>query len=153
VWSTRCTSALAFPSKTAPARGGTSGSVQRAIAPKARIEEIAKRARADEILIATHAWDPAARIRSFEDRYCVDRHEHWTRVYAKGNAGAYPRYLVLSAILLEIERIDPTTTTVERLRELLALAGQTAHTMFTRPPKAVIGVCCPTPRRNGCVTT
>ena len=33
---------------------------------KARIEEIAKRTRADEIMIATHAWDPAARIRSFE---------------------------------------------------------------------------------------
>lgn len=32
---------------------------------KARIEEIAARTRADEIMIATHAWDPAARIRSF----------------------------------------------------------------------------------------
>ena len=33
---------------------------------RARIEEIATRARADEVMIATHAYDPAARIRSYE---------------------------------------------------------------------------------------
>ncbi len=33
---------------------------------RARIEEIATRTGADEVMIATHAWDPAARIRSFE---------------------------------------------------------------------------------------
>jgi len=33
---------------------------------RARIEEIAARTRADEVMIATHAYDPGARIRSYE---------------------------------------------------------------------------------------
>ena len=33
---------------------------------RARIEEIATRTRADEVMIATHAYDPAARVRSYE---------------------------------------------------------------------------------------
>ena len=33
---------------------------------RARIEEIATRTKADEVMIATHAFDPAARIRSYE---------------------------------------------------------------------------------------
>jgi alkanesulfonate monooxygenase SsuD/methylene tetrahydromethanopterin reductase-like flavin-dependent oxidoreductase (luciferase family) len=32
----------------------------------ARIEEIAARTQADEVMIATHAYDPAARVRSYE---------------------------------------------------------------------------------------
>jgi hypothetical protein len=34
--------------------------------PRARIQEIATRSEADEVMIATHAYDPAARIRSYE---------------------------------------------------------------------------------------
>ncbi len=33
---------------------------------RARIEEVATRTEADEVMIATHAYDPAARIRSYE---------------------------------------------------------------------------------------
>ncbi|MGA3204810.1 MAG: hypothetical protein ABSF12_20145 [Bryobacteraceae bacterium] len=33
---------------------------------RARIEDIASRTQADEIMIATQAFDPAARIRSYE---------------------------------------------------------------------------------------
>ncbi len=33
---------------------------------RARIEEVATRTKADEVMIATHAFDPAARIRSYE---------------------------------------------------------------------------------------
>lgn len=33
---------------------------------RARIEEVATRTRADEVMLATHAFDPVARIRSFE---------------------------------------------------------------------------------------
>ncbi|MDB5220095.1 MAG: Luciferase-like [Myxococcaceae bacterium] len=33
---------------------------------RARVEEIATRTKADEVMIATHAYDPAARIRSYE---------------------------------------------------------------------------------------
>jgi luciferase family oxidoreductase group 1 len=33
---------------------------------RARIQELATRSQADEVMIATHAYDPAARIRSYE---------------------------------------------------------------------------------------
>jgi alkanesulfonate monooxygenase SsuD/methylene tetrahydromethanopterin reductase-like flavin-dependent oxidoreductase (luciferase family) len=33
---------------------------------RARIQEMATRSQADEVMIATHAYDPAARIRSYE---------------------------------------------------------------------------------------
>lgn len=33
---------------------------------RARILEVAERTKADEVMIATHAWDPAARVRSYE---------------------------------------------------------------------------------------
>ena len=33
---------------------------------RARIKEIATRTRADEVMIATHAYDPVARVRSYE---------------------------------------------------------------------------------------
>ncbi|HXH39056.1 MAG TPA: hypothetical protein VNN08_10550, partial [Thermoanaerobaculia bacterium] len=33
---------------------------------RARIEAVATRTRADEVMIATHAYDPAARVRSYE---------------------------------------------------------------------------------------
>jgi alkanesulfonate monooxygenase SsuD/methylene tetrahydromethanopterin reductase-like flavin-dependent oxidoreductase (luciferase family) len=33
---------------------------------RARIEAVATRTKADEVMVATHAFDPAARIRSYE---------------------------------------------------------------------------------------
>jgi len=33
---------------------------------RARIQEMATRSQADEVMIATHAYDPAARMRSYE---------------------------------------------------------------------------------------
>jgi alkanesulfonate monooxygenase SsuD/methylene tetrahydromethanopterin reductase-like flavin-dependent oxidoreductase (luciferase family) len=33
---------------------------------RARIEEIATRTQADEVMVSTHAYDPTARIRSYE---------------------------------------------------------------------------------------
>jgi len=33
---------------------------------RARIQEIARRSAADEVMIATHAFDPVARMRSYE---------------------------------------------------------------------------------------
>jgi hypothetical protein len=87
------------------------------------------------------------RLHNAARRYCIERHAHWWEVYAKQRGAAssgnyseddlktFPRYNVLDAILKEIERIDPRRlTSLSEARGLLTLAGQTAETIFTKPP-------------------
>lgn len=86
-------------------------------------------------------------------RYCIDRHAHWTARYAELTRGrehrvpytyadrdraTFPRYQVLTAILLEIERLIPQESSVVELRDLLVCAAHTAETAFTKPPDAAI---------------
>jgi hypothetical protein len=85
-------------------------------------------------------------------RYCIERHAHWADRYAeivrrRGDRerdgynytpealSTFPRYNVLNAILVELERIDP-----EQLGELSAAktrllhVGETANDDFTLTP-------------------
>lgn len=76
----------------------------------------------------------------------MERHAHWTARYAETarlTSGRYslealdtfPRYNVLAAILEEVERWRPEDfTSLEAARELLAEAGRTAASPFTRNP-------------------
>jgi len=85
-------------------------------------------------------------------RYCLERHAFRFQRYSeivrkKGDRqrdgyhytpealATYPRYNVLSAIRVEIERIDPANLgDVEETRTLLVLAGETAQDDFTQKP-------------------
>jgi hypothetical protein len=91
-------------------------------------------------------------------RYCLERHAHWSAEYSKlvseggdrepdgyhytpAALATFPRYNVLKAILVEVERIDPSRLgDLEDTRDLLALAGQVAEDAFTRGPAAEISV-------------
>jgi len=85
-------------------------------------------------------------------RYCLEHHALWWERYITiMRSGAdrqpdgyhytaealatFPRYNVLHAIRVELERIDPATLAdLEETRQLLILAGQTAEDDFTRRP-------------------
>lgn len=85
-------------------------------------------------------------------RYCLERHAYWCDRYSEilrsgGDRqpdgyhymsealGTFPRYNILNAIRIELERMDPTKfADLEHTRSLLAAAGQTAHDEFTREP-------------------
>ena len=82
-------------------------------------------------------------------RYCLERHAYWCERYNEivRNQGdrrrgeyhytpealaTFPRYNVLNAIRVELERLDPTNLLdVETTRELLVLVGETAQDDFT----------------------
>jgi hypothetical protein len=84
-------------------------------------------------------------------RYCLERGAHWVERYAEVMRqgrdrepdgydytpvalATYPRYNVLGAIRVELERIDPANLgTLEDTRELVILAGMAAESMSTRP--------------------
>jgi hypothetical protein len=83
-------------------------------------------------------------------RYCLDRHAYWCERYSeivrkRGDRqrdgyhytpealDTFPRYNVLNAIRVELERMEPTRLDdVENTRALLVLAGETAEDDFTR---------------------
>jgi hypothetical protein len=55
--------------------------------------------------------------------------------YSPDALGTFPRYHVLHAILFEVERFKPDDfTSIEEARSLIAAAGETAESVFTRPP-------------------
>lgn len=80
--------------------------------------------------------------------YSIEQHRSWCEVYSKltnqGRASdgyhysekaldTFPRYLVLDAILKDIETIDPESLSdFEGAKSLITLAGATAENQFTR---------------------
>lgn len=91
---------------------------------------------------------PSEKIHTYARQYCMDRCELWTKRYAKLAKGGgdrvgagytdkaysmFPRYNVLSAILLDVETIDfDKLPNLEELTELLQIAGDSANTIFTQ---------------------
>ncbi len=87
-----------------------------------------------------------AELHTIVRRYLLERHAEWTRRYgemAPGKKGQYsataldtfPRYQVLQAILDEVERWRPEDLPdLQTAREILAKAGMSAESPFTRPP-------------------
>ena len=85
-------------------------------------------------------------------RYCLERHAYWCYRYSKlvqervdrqrdgyhftpEALATFPRYNVLNAIRVELERIHSNTLgNFETTKALLILAGQTAEDEFTRKP-------------------
>jgi hypothetical protein len=85
-------------------------------------------------------------------RYCLERHAYWCQRYSeivrkRGDRqrdgyhytpealATFPRYNVLNAIRVELERIDPSKLgDAEATRGLLVLVGETAHDDFTQKP-------------------
>ncbi len=79
-------------------------------------------------------------------RYCIDWYEHWCEVYQKPphKGGApysysdreytiFPRYNLLNAIRVEVERLDPAAIdSLAIMRQRLASVGDTADDPFTR---------------------
>lgn len=88
-------------------------------------------------------------------QYCIDRYNHWTENYKNLDAlekgfsvesgysdeslSVIPRYNVLSAILTEIERHQPTDfSDFEEAKEFFILAVNEAQNDFTKTPKEEI---------------
>ena len=85
-------------------------------------------------------------------RYCLERHSYWCDRYSEiARQGSerqrdgyhytpealatFPRYNVLNAIRIELERMNPTSFgNLENTRSLLVVAGETADDDFTREP-------------------
>jgi hypothetical protein len=83
-------------------------------------------------------------------RYCLERHSYWCQEYSeivrkRGDRqrdghhytpealATFPRYNVLNAIRVEVERIDPAKLgDAENGKALLILAGETAEDDSTR---------------------
>lgn len=95
-------------------------------------------------------------IHTLARRYLMERYGRWSEVYSKlaaqgeNRAGdgynytdealdIFPRYQVLSAILVEVERLVPADFgTLEEAREILCIAGRTAESIFTKSPHSAI---------------
>lgn len=84
-------------------------------------------------------------------RYCEERaarwHSHYAGLGSHTDHGGYteeekdvfPRYNVLDAILVEVERLRPEAlASGKQAREMLSLAGQVAESMFTKPPNGPV---------------
>jgi hypothetical protein len=92
-------------------------------------------------------------------RYCEERALHWRRAYGELRASerrdrdrrgvpepdtysyspqalrTFPRYHVLHAILFEVEGFLPADfASLDEARSMIAAAGETAESVFTRPP-------------------
>lgn len=83
-------------------------------------------------------------------RYCMDRYSYWMERYSelaslgKARSGyeytgealcTYPRYNVLNAMLVEIERHRPEDfTSLDEARRVFRAAAANAQNVFTRPP-------------------
>ncbi|QDU18220.1 hypothetical protein ETAA1_01030 [Urbifossiella limnaea] len=85
----------------------------------------------------------------------MDRHAFWgdrySEIVRRGDRApngydyspealdTFPRYHVLNAVLVEIERLVPADLgNLDAARELILLAGEVADDLFTRPPKGAI---------------
>jgi hypothetical protein len=86
----------------------------------------------------------------------MDRYSHWANAYselvAQGKErksdgyhytdealNTFPRYQVLNAILIDIERLRPEQfKSVKEAEELIGLAGRTAESLFTKSPHSEI---------------
>jgi hypothetical protein len=95
-------------------------------------------------------------IHTLARRYCMEMYGHWSESYSKLAAqgrdrsgdgynyteealNIFPRYQVLSAILVEVESLLPADLrTVGAAKELLCLAGRTAESIFTKSPHSAI---------------
>ncbi len=98
---------------------------------------------------------PAQDLHTAARHYCMDRSSMWRSYYNEERdqresdglypPGAYsylaedyevfPRYNVLAAILVEVERITPDDVrTADQMRSLLVSAGRTAESPFTQEP-------------------
>lgn len=98
----------------------------------------------------------ALALHSAARRYCLQRHTYWCQRYSEiardgrdrrpdgyhytpEALATFPRYNVLNAIRVELERIDPAKLVdLEDTRKLLVLAGKTAEDDFTRGPTSEI---------------
>ena len=83
-------------------------------------------------------------------RYCMERYSYWTKQYAdlvsagKNRSGyeytkealcTFPRYNVLNAILVEVERHRPADfTSLEEAKRVLMAVAANAQSIFTQPP-------------------
>ncbi len=72
--------------------------------------------------------DPRTALHTSARRYCIEHHNTWFRRYSEGMSGGaqsdadsiYPRYLVLAAILVDVESVLPTDfVTLADLRDFL----------------------------------
>lgn len=84
--------------------------------------------------------DEQEAVHTASRRYCMERWSFWMDRYSQRSISAqhpeaedlYPRYHVMDAILADIEGVLPhDVNSVEELRGLLIVAGQTAESMFT----------------------
>lgn len=87
-------------------------------------------------------------------RYCMEKYNYWTAEYSKivfsgrdrngydytpRALRTFPRYNVLNAILIELERTDPKELAdLNDTRDWIVLAGTNANTDFTREPFSAI---------------
>jgi len=96
--------------------------------------------------------NPSWALHTAARRYCLERYAYWRDRYSeitRDGGGrqpdgyhytpealsTFPRYNVLNAIRVEVERMDPTEfTDLEKTRSLLVMAGATADDEFTREP-------------------
>lgn len=96
--------------------------------------------------------DAVERLHTLARRYCTERYAYWTEIYSRLAAQGklrkadgyhytdealdiFPRYQVLSAMLVEVERLIPgNIPSLGEARELICLAGVAAESPFTRPP-------------------
>jgi len=90
----------------------------------------------------------AQKLHAAARQYLINRHEYWTEKYARLVAGVerqwgwtysneelsvFPRYNVLSAILVKVESFDPSHfISVEEARNAILTAAQSAESMFTQ---------------------
>ncbi|MDJ1181629.1 hypothetical protein [Roseofilum casamattae] len=88
-------------------------------------------------------------------RYCMEKHRYWSEEYSKlakvryhrsfGNyyttkeLKVFPRYNVLNAILIELERKNPNELVdLNNTRHWIIFAGMNANTVFTSEPSCEI---------------
>lgn len=87
----------------------------------------------------------AVQLHTAARRYCIERHGYWAHEYnvratseTEGKQ-IYPRYHVLNAILVEVERFDPSSfSSLDNARKVIITAGNTAHDNFTRASEGSI---------------
>jgi hypothetical protein len=85
-------------------------------------------------------------------RYCMDNHFYWSKKYSEMNTGGagrsgytdehlmtFPRYNVLNAILIEVERYRPEDfKTFEEAKHFICLIANEAQSVSTKPPNGNI---------------
>ena len=116
------------------------------------------------VLYCKNAMNPAQALHATARRYCNEHFSRWAARYTElPNAGrdtdgynytkealdTFPRYNVLNAIRVELDRIDPTTLVdLEGTRALIVDAGKNAEDDFTRNPIGPIDAAAMTDERE-----